>query len=70
MKLVQAALAPGVALNPAPESSVNKAHTKNRLRLCFANPEPETIKQGVAVLAEVCRREFGVPLRSSNVEKR
>ena len=32
-----------------------------RLRLCFANPEPETIKQGVAVLAEVCRREFGVP---------
>ena len=42
----------------------------SRLRLCFANPEPETIKQGVAVLAEVCRREFGVPLRSANVEKR
>jgi 2-aminoadipate transaminase len=49
---------------------VNKAHTKNRLRLCFANPDPETIKQGVAVLADVCRREFGVPLRSSNVEKK
>ena len=42
---------------------------RSRLRLCFANPEPETIKQGVAVLAEVCRREFGVPLRSANVEK-
>ena len=39
-------------------------------RLCFANPEPETIKQGVAVLAEVCRREFGVPLRSANIDKR
>jgi 2-aminoadipate transaminase len=69
-KLAQAALAAGVSLNPGPEWSTDKAYAKSRLRLCFANPEPETIKQGVAVLAEVCRREFGVPLRSSNVEKR
>jgi 2-aminoadipate transaminase len=68
-KLAQAALAAGVSLNPGPEWSTNKAYAKNRLRLCFANPEPETIKQGVAVLAEVCRREFGIPLRSANVEK-
>jgi 2-aminoadipate transaminase len=68
-KLAQAALAAGVSLNPGPEWSTNKAYAKNRLRLCFANPEPETIKQGVAVLAEVCRKEFGVPLRSANVEK-
>ncbi|MDI1287099.1 MAG: PLP-dependent aminotransferase family protein [Reyranella sp.] len=68
-KLAQAALAAGVSLNPGPEWSTNKAYAKNRLRLCFANPEPETIKQGVAVLAEVCRREFGVPLRSANVDK-
>jgi len=39
------------------------------MRLCFANPEPEAIKKGVAALAEVCRREFGVPPRSANVEK-
>ena len=70
VKLGQAALAAGVSLNPGPEWSVDKGYAKCRLRLCFANPEPETIKQGVAVLAEVCRREFGVPLRSANIEKR
>jgi 2-aminoadipate transaminase len=70
VKLAQAALAAGVALNPGPEWSTAKDYARCRLRLCFANPEPETIKQGVAVLAEVCRREFGVPLRSSNVEKK
>ena len=70
VKLGQAALAAGVALNPGPEWSVNKPYARNRLRLCFANPDPQTIKDGVAVLAEVCRREFGVPLRSSNIEKR
>ena len=43
---------------------------RSRLRLCFANPEPETIRKGVEVLADVCRREFGVPLRSANVEKK
>jgi 2-aminoadipate transaminase len=69
VKLAQAALAAGVSLNPGPEWSTNKEYARSRLRLCFANPDPETIKQGVAVLADVCRREFGVPLRSSNVEK-
>jgi 2-aminoadipate transaminase len=70
VKLGQAALAAGVSINPGPEWSVDKDYAKCRLRLCFANPEPETIKQGVAALAEVCRREFGVPLRSANIEKR
>jgi 2-aminoadipate transaminase len=69
VKLGQAALAAGVSLNPGPEWSVDKDYARCRLRLCFANPEPETIKQGVAVLAEVCRREFGVPLRSANIDK-
>lgn len=68
-KLAQAALAAGVSLNPGQEWSTNKEYARSRLRLCFANPEPETIKKGVEVLAEVCRREFGVPLRSANVEK-
>ena len=70
MKLFLAAQAAGVALYPGPEWSTDKAYAKSRLRLCFANPDPATIKKGVEVLAEVCRREFGVPLRSSNVEKR
>lgn len=69
-KLAQAAAAAGVSLNPGPEWSTDKAYAKSRLRLCFANPDPETIRKGVEVLAEVCRREFGVPLRSANIEKK
>lgn len=70
LKLYQAALAAGVAINPGPEWSTNKAYSGSRLRLCFASPSHEQIREGVAVLAEVCRKEFGVPARSANVEKR
>jgi len=69
-KLYQAALAAGVAINPGPEWSTDKAYGKSRLRLCFASPSREQIREGVAVLAEVCRREFGVPARIANVEAR
>jgi 2-aminoadipate transaminase len=69
-KLAQAALAAGVAINPGPEWSTDKAYAKSRLRLCFASPTAEEIRQGVATLAEVCRREFGVPTRIANVEQR
>jgi 2-aminoadipate transaminase len=61
MKLYQPALAAGVAINPGPEWSVNKDHARSRLRLCFASPTHEEISHGVAALAEVCRREFGLP---------
>jgi 2-aminoadipate transaminase len=60
-KLYQPALAAGVAINPGAQWSVDKAHGRSRLRLCFASPSHEEIHQGVAALAEVCRREFGVP---------
>jgi 2-aminoadipate transaminase len=40
------------------------------MRLCFANPSPEAIRAGVAALAEVCRRKFGVPDRIANVQQR
>jgi 2-aminoadipate transaminase len=70
LKLYQAALAAGVAINPGPEWSTNKPYAGSRLRLCFASPSHEEIREGVAVLADVCRREFGVPTRSANVEKR
>ena len=69
-KLAQAALAAGVAINPGPEWSTDKAYSRSRMRLCFASPSHEAIRQGVAVLADVCRREFGVPVRSANVEQR
>ena len=70
LKLYQAALAAGVAINPGPEWSTNKPYAGSRLRLCFASPSHEQIREGVAVLADVCRREFGVPTRSANVDKR
>jgi 2-aminoadipate transaminase len=69
LKLYQPALKAGVAINPGPEWSVNKAHGKSRMRLCFASPTHDEIREGVAALAEVCRREFGVPTRSANVER-
>jgi 2-aminoadipate transaminase len=69
MKLYQAGLAAGVAINPGPEWSTDKAYGKSRMRLCFASPSHEAIRAGVATLAEVCRREFGVPDRIANVEQ-
>jgi 2-aminoadipate transaminase len=69
LKLYQPALAAGVAINPGPEWSTDKSYGKSRTRLCFANASHEAIRAGIATLAEVCRREFGVPNRSANVER-
>ncbi len=69
MKLYQAALKEGVAINPGNEWSTDKQHSSSRLRICFASPTHEQIREGIAILAEVCRKEFGVPTRSANVER-
>jgi 2-aminoadipate transaminase len=69
LKLNQPALASGIAINPGPEWSTDKSYGRCRMRLCFANPTHDEIREGVAALAEVCRREFGVPTRSANVER-
>jgi len=69
LTLYQKALAAGVAINPGPEWSTDKAGTKSRMRLCFASPSHEEIREGIAVLADICRREFGVPERSANVTR-
>ncbi len=70
LKLYQAALAAGVSINPGPEWSTDKAYAGSRLRLCFASPTHQQIREGIATLAEVCRKEFGVPTRIGNVEMR
>jgi len=69
LKLFAPALAAGVAINPGPEWTTDKTYGKSRARLCFANPSHEAIRAGIATLAEVCRREFGVPNRIANVER-
>jgi len=68
-KLAQAAAAAGVAINPGFEWSPDKPYGRSRLRLCFGHPSHAEIREGVAVLADVCRREFGVPSRIANVEQ-
>jgi 2-aminoadipate transaminase len=68
-KLAQAALTAGVAINPGFEWSPDKLYGKSRLRLCFGHPSHAEIREGIAVLADVCRREFGVPSRIANVER-
>jgi len=70
LKLAQAAQAAGIAINPGHEWSPDKAYGRPRMRLCFGNPSKQTIRDGVAALADVCRREFGVPSRIANVERR
>lgn len=64
-RLAEAALNEGVAINPGAEWSLQSNSTQH-LRLCFANPDADTIKAGVAKLATICHREFGVPLTGSN----
>lgn len=70
MRIYQEEIPAGVAINPGPEWSVDAAHAKSRIRICFASPSHEQIREGIAALAEVCRAEFGVPARSANVQKR
>jgi len=70
LRLYRVALEAGVAINPGPEWSTNVAHSRSRMRLCFASPSKDEIRRGVALLAEVCRTEFGVPARIANVERR
>ena len=69
LKLFQAASKEGVAINPGPEWSTDAVASKSKLRLCFAHPTEATIREGVAKLADICHREFGVPVRSRNVAR-
>lgn len=69
MKLYHRALEAGVAINPGAEWSVNAGHGRSRMRLCFASLSHEEIHQGVATLAEVCRRELGLPTTGASVDR-
>jgi len=68
-ELAQAALAEGIAINPGPEWATDRAYGKSRMRLCFANPSHQAIREGIAALAGVCHRKFGVPVRMANVAR-
>ena len=68
-ELAIAAAAEGVAINPGVDWSTEEETGRHQLRLCFAHPSKETIKEGVAKLADICYRQTGIPKRSSNVER-
>jgi len=70
LKLYQVALAAGVAINPGGEWSTDLAHGKSRMRLCFASPSQAQIREGISLLAEICRKQFGVPARTANIDYR
>ena len=53
-KLVAPAAKEGLVFNPGPEWSCNPAETKSHMRLCFALPSKDVIRNGVATLARVC----------------
>lgn len=67
--LAAKALEEGVAVNPGREWSVDPEATKHHIRLCFALNTREVTEAGIAKLADICHREFGVPLRSANVAR-
>jgi len=64
-RLAQVALQSGVAINPGAEWMTDTVEGNTRLRLCFAHPSEQIIREGIARLAEVCNREFGVPARGA-----
>jgi 2-aminoadipate transaminase len=67
--LVAPAAKEGLVFNPGPEWSCNPAETKSMMRLCFALPSKETIREGVATLARVCYEQTGIPELSANIRR-
>jgi 2-aminoadipate transaminase len=66
IKLGQLAALEGIALNPGSEWSTDPKSASSKLRLCFGHPSQEIIEEGVSKLADICHREFGVPVRGAN----
>lgn len=64
--LVKPAAEAEIVFNPGPEWAVSAANSSNCLRLCFAMPSEQTIRDGVAELARVCYEQTGIPTRSGN----
>ena len=60
-KLVEPALQAGIAFNPGPDWCAEPERAANYIRLCYAFPSDDTIREGVGKLAQVFHREAGVP---------
>lgn len=65
--LVKPAAERGIQFNPGPEWACDPEAAKSQLRLCFALPTTEEIREGVAAFARVCHEQTGIPAQSGNV---
>jgi len=59
----------GVALNPGANWSADPDTGRHKMRLCFGHPSLQEIRDGLALLAEICHEEFGTPERSGNIQR-
>ncbi len=69
-QLFVAALEHGVEINPGSQWAVDGKANQRRMRLCFGHPSIDNIREGIAKLADICFKEFGVPVRSGNVARK
>ena len=60
-KLVEPALKEGIAFNPGPDWCAEPDRAANYIRLCYAFPSDDAIRQGVEKLAQVFHQEAGIP---------
>ena len=65
-RLYDLALKQGVAINPGSDWSINE-NGRHKIRLCFGNPSALEIDEGIKLLAQVCQKEFGVPVQIANL---
>lgn len=68
-RLAQLALQAGVAINPGAEWMTDADAGRKCLRVCFAHPSEEIIREGIATLADLCQREFGVPRQTEQLHR-
>ena len=68
-KLIKPAAEAGLVFNAGPDWAVSADNSFNSLRLCFAMPDHQTIRDGVAELARICYEQTGIPVRSGNVHR-
>ena len=60
-KVEAPAQAAGIAFNAGPDWAADPESARNYLRLCYALPSDQQIRTGIAKLAEVFKREVGIP---------
>lgn len=65
--LMKPAADAGIVFNAGPEWACDAEAAKSHLRLCFALPSKEQIREGVAAFARVCWEQTGIPAQSANV---